>query len=376
MIESMDAAVGTLLDTLDRLGIADKTAIVFLSDNGGNMYNEIDGTTPTSNRPLRGGKASVYEGGIRVPCIVSWPGTVAPATRSDAIVQSSDFYPTFLDLLALKPQPDQKFDGISIVPALKGGALEREAIFTYFPHDPPVPDWVPPSVVVTQADWKLIRIFHGGDSGAHRWKLYNLRDDLGETTDLAAKEPERVKQMDARIEAFLKDTGAVVPIPNPKFDPATWKLEDEGKPGIRNAPKRKPAATADDTADPKLQGWRARNSTAVVKDGIVHLTADGADPFLGFGLSQTAGPATLKVRLRSQTGGPGKFESVGAGKDPAAAKSVAFTVAPGEWQELTVELPVKGPLGIVRLHLPATKQAVEIDWVEITAAGKPRRTTF
>jgi hypothetical protein len=128
--------------------------------------------------------------------------------------------------------------------------------------------------------------------------------------------------------------------------------------------------------DPKLQGWRARNSKAVVKDGIVHLTADGADPFLGFGLGQTAGPATLKVRLRSQAGGPGKFESIGAGKDPAAAKSVAFTVAPGEWQELTAELPIKGPLGIVRLHLPATRQAVEIDWIEITAAGKPRRTTF
>lgn len=376
MIESMDDAVGTLLDTLDRLGIADKTAIVFLSDNGGNMYNEIDGTTPTSNRPLRGGKASVYEGGIRVPCVVSWPGTVTPATRSDAIVQSSDFYPTFLDLLSLKPQAGQKFDGISIAPALKGGALEREAIFTYFPHDPPVPDWVPPSVVVTQGDWKLIRIFHGGDKGAHRWKLYNLRDDLGEMNDLAAKDPERVKQMDTLIEAFLKDTGAVVPIPNPKFDPATWKLEDEGKPAIRNAPKRKPAAAADDSADPKLQGWRARNSKAVVKDGIVHLTADGAGPFLGFSLGQTAGPATLKVRLRSQAGGPGRFESIGAGKDPAAAKSVAFTVAPGEWQELSVELPVNRPLGIVRLHLPATKQAVEIDWIEITAGGKPRRTTF
>ncbi len=376
MIESMDDAVGTLLDTLDRLGIADKTAIVFLSDNGGNMYNEVDGTTPTSNRPLRGGKASVYEGGIRVPCVVSWPGTVAPATRSDAIVQSSDFYPTFLDLLSLKPQAGQKFDGISIVPALKGGALEREAIFTYFPHDPPVPDWVPPAVVVTQGDWKLIRIFHGGDKGAHRWKLFNLRDDLGETNDLAAKDPERVKQLDALIEAFLKDTGAVVPIPNPKFDPATWKLEDEGKPAIRNATRRKPAAAAADKADPQLQGWRARNSTAVVKDGIVRLTADGADPFLGFGLGQTAGPATLKVRLRSPSGGPGKFESIGAGKDPAAARSVAFTVAPGEWQELTVELPVKGPLGIVRLHLPATQQAVEIDWIEITAGGKPRRTSF
>jgi arylsulfatase A-like enzyme len=376
MIESMDDAVGTLLDTLDRLGIADRTAIVFLSDNGGNMYNEIDGTTPTSNRPLRGGKASVYEGGIRVPCIVSWPGTVTPATRSDAIVQSGDFYPTILDLLDLGPQPDQKFDGISIVPALKGGALEREAIFTYFPHDPAVPDWLPPSVVVIQGDWKLIRIFHGGENGAHRWKLFNLRDDLGERNDLAAKDPERVKEMDALIEAFLKDTGAVVPIPNPKFDPATWKLEDEGKPAIRNAPKRQPAPAADDPTDRKLQGWRARNSRAVVKDGVVHLTADGANPFLGFGLGQTAGPATLKVRLRSEAGGPGKFESVGTGKDPAAAKSTAFTVAPGEWQELSVALPVKGPLGIVRLHLPATQQAVEIDWIEITAAGKTRRTTF
>lgn len=375
MIESMDDAVGTLLDTLDRLGIADKTAIVFFSDNGGNMYNEIDGTTPTSNRPLRGGKASLYEGGIRVPCIVSWPGIVAPATRSDAVIQSSDFYPTFLELLSLKPQPGQKFDGASIVPALKGGALEREAIFTYFPHDPPVPDWLPPSVVVTQGDWKLIRIFHGGDNGAHRWKLFNLRDDLGETNDRAGKDPERVKRLDALIDAFLKDTGAVVPIPNPKFDPATYKPEDEGKPAIRNAARRKPAA-ADTAADPKLRGWRARNSKAVVKDGIVHLTADGADPFLGFGLGNIAGPATLKVRLRSRTGGPGTFESVGSGKDPAAAKSVAFTVAPGDWHELATELPVKQPLGIVRLHLPATEGAVEIDWIEITAAGKAHRTDF
>ena len=372
MIESMDDAVGTLLDTLDRLGIADNTAIVFLSDNGGNMYNGIDGTTPTSNRPLRGGKASLYEGGIRVPCIVSWPGVAAPATRSDAVIQSSDFYPTILELLSLKPQPGQKFDGTSIVPALKGGALEREAIFTYFPHDPAVPDWLPPSVVVTQGDWKLIRIFHGGGNGAHRWKLFNLRDDLGETNDLAAREPERVRQLDALIEAFLKDTGAVVPVPNPKFDPTTYRAEDEGKPGIRRDPRLKP----DDSADPRLQGWRARNSTAVVKDGVVQLTAAGADPFLGFGLAQTPGPATLKVRLRSQAGGPGSFESIGNGNDPNAVKSTAFTVAPGDWQVLTVELPVNRPLGIVRLHLPATKKSVEIDWIEITAGGKARRTNF
>src|SRR5512140_1391795 len=108
MVESMDDAVGTLLDTLDRLGIAEHTMIVFFSDNGGNMYNEVDGTTPTNNRPLRGGKATVYEGGVREPCIVSYPGVVAAGSRSDAVIQSSDFYPTILDLLGLKPQPRQR----------------------------------------------------------------------------------------------------------------------------------------------------------------------------------------------------------------------------------------------------------------------------
>ncbi len=229
MVESMDDAVGTLLDTLDRLKIADRTMVVFFSDNGGNMYDEVDGTTPTSNAPLRGGKATLYEGGIRVPCIVDWPGHIAPGSRSDAVVQSSDFYPTLLDALGLKPSPDQRFDGISILPALRGEPLGREAIFTYFPHNPPVPEWLPPAVAVHRGDWKLVRIFHGGENGAHRWKLFNLREDLGETNDLAAKEPERVKAMDGLIEKFLTDTAAVVPLPNPAFDPAKYNPVSEGR---------------------------------------------------------------------------------------------------------------------------------------------------
>ena len=100
----MDDAIGTLLDTLERLKIADRTIVIFFSDNGGNMYNEIDGTTPTCNRPLRGGKASMFEGGVRVPCVVIWPGVVAGGTRSDALIQSSDFYPTLLEMLRLNFQ--------------------------------------------------------------------------------------------------------------------------------------------------------------------------------------------------------------------------------------------------------------------------------
>jgi len=204
MIESMDDAVGTLLDTLYRLGLTGKTLIIFTSDNGGNMYNDVDDTTPTSNAPLRGGKATLFEGGIRVPCVVSWPGIVTAGSRSDAVVQSSDFYPTLLDMLALQPQPGQRFDGISIAPALQGRAPDREAIFTYFPHGPSVPDWLPPAVTVHRGDWKLIRIFCGGDHGAHRWKLFNLADDLGEKNDLAASEPQRVKELEIQVNQHLQ----------------------------------------------------------------------------------------------------------------------------------------------------------------------------
>jgi len=229
MIESMDDAVGTLLDALDRLNLAENTILIFTSDNGGNMYNEVDGTTPTSNRPLRGGKATLFEGGTRVPGVIVWPGIAAAGSRSDAIIQSEDYFPTLLDGLALKPADGQRFDGKSILPALKGDALVGKAVFQYFPHSPGVPDWLPPSVSVHRGDWKLIRIFHGGEEGTHRHLLFNLRDDLGEKTNLAAEKPELVSELDGLIQAFLTETKAVVPVPNPAFDPSKHHPELEGK---------------------------------------------------------------------------------------------------------------------------------------------------
>jgi arylsulfatase A-like enzyme len=239
MVESMDDAVGTLLDAVDRLGIADKTAIVFISDNGGNMYNEVDGTTPTSNKPLRGGKATVYEGGVRVPCVISWPKVTQPASRSDALIATTDFYPTFIKLLGLQPQPGQIFDGIDISDALAGKPLAREALFTYFPHSPPVvPDHLPPAVTLTSSDWKLIRIFHEGDEGAHGYQLYNLKDDPGETKDLASARPDLVKSLDSQIGKFLTETKALVPKPNPRYNPQAPPTPPTGA----KKPKAKPKA--------------------------------------------------------------------------------------------------------------------------------------
>jgi hypothetical protein len=384
MVESMDDAVGTLLDALDRLGIATNTIIVFTSDNGGNMYNEVDGTTPTSNRPLRGGKATLFEGGTRVPCVIAWPGVTKSGVRSDAIIQSEDYYPTLLAGLGLKPAPDQRFDGISILPALNGGELVREATFQFFPHDPPVPDWLPPAVSMHSGDWKLIRIFHGGENGAHRHLLFNTRDDLSEKNNLAANEPDRVKAMDAQIEKFLADTKAVVPVPNPTFDPAKYHPEEEGvqkdkekpKPKSKAKAEAKPKAVAAGDDDPKLLGWKARSCTVTVADGIATVNGNGASPFLGFAAGKITAPATMKFRIRSESGGAGKVECLPAPTASDQAKSVAFQFAGGDWQEPTVELPADAAHGVVRLYLPAQKEAVQIDWIELKAGGQPRRWDF
>ncbi len=204
MVESMDDAVGTLIDTLDRLKLADNTIIIFTSDNGGNMYNEVEGELPTSNAPLRGGKASMFEGGTRVPCVIVWPGKTAADSSSDTLIQSEDYYPTLLDGLGLTPALNQQFDGTSILPAIDGTKLVRDAVFQYFPHDPPVPDWIPPSVSVHQDDWKLIRVFHAGQNGGHRYSLFDLGNDIGERNDLAKSNPEKVQRMDELITDFWR----------------------------------------------------------------------------------------------------------------------------------------------------------------------------
>jgi arylsulfatase A-like enzyme len=375
MIESMDDAIGTLLDTLDRLKLADRTIIIFTSDNGGNMYNEIDGTTPTSNAPLRGGKATMFEGGTRVPCVIAWPGLTKSGSRSDVPIQSEDYYPTLLAGLGLKPLPEQRFDGTNILPALKGGTLAREALFQYFPHNPGVPDWLPPSVSVHQGDWKLIRIFHGGEKGAHRHLLYNLHEDLGEKNNLAASEPARVRQMDTLIETFLSDTKAVVPIPNPAFDPAKYQPELEGKQQPKAKSKAAAKAPAKVENEDALQGWKARACTAKAKNGILTVTGTGEAPFLGVAAG-VSGPATVKLRIRPATAGSGKVEWLPSATAAASAKSVPITFTGSGWQEVSASINTEGPLGIVRLYLPAQKQPVELDWIEITSTGKPKRWDF
>jgi arylsulfatase A-like enzyme len=218
MVESLDHAVGRLLNTLDRLKLSQKTIIVFFSDNGGNMYSRVDGIPPTSNAPLRGGKATIYEGGTRVPCAVVWPGKTKPGSKTGALLSSTDWYPTLLEMMQIEKPSDVRFDGVSQVPSLLGRVGPRDSLVCFVPNYFPRPETIP-STYIRRSHWKLIR-FHGdGPGGADRFELFNLDDDIGESKNIADAHPDLVKTLNLEIANYLAKTEAAVPVPNPAYDP-------------------------------------------------------------------------------------------------------------------------------------------------------------
>lgn len=382
MLRSVDECFGRVLAKLDALGLAENTIVIFTSDNGGNVHSnsgEVAKTKkrktddpllrdwrkwagdkpPTNNTPLRDGKGRLYEGGTRVPLMVRWPGKIAPFTTSDAIVGCQDFYPTILDLAGLHMPPRQKIDGVSFAPVLRGtGTLPRDAYFIWFPH-------LVPGVSVRQGNWKLIRRFTerpGDYAGVH--ELFNLKDDLGETKNLAAQWPEKVKALDALIDAFVRDTGALYPKPNPAYKP--------------QAAKPQPAGTKTG-ADPAA-GLVPKFCKLTVADGAARVEADGRTPFLGTAQIKANGPITLKLRARSTKGGPGKVQWVTRDQTEflATGQTAAFTLpAGGEWQDITVDIPLTGDLRLLRLYLPADQSPVEIASIQYTGkTGKLKTWNF
>jgi arylsulfatase A-like enzyme len=199
MIESVDESVGRLLRKLDELKLADQTVVVFTSDNGG--YHEA-----TAQPPLRGAKSEPYEGGIRVPLLIRWPGKVKPGRVCDTPVISADFFPTFCRMANVRPDPKQPIDGVSLLPLLEEkGGLEREALFWHYPH---YNASSPPHGIVRQGVFKLIEFFEDG-----RVELYNLKTDLSEKENLASSQPERARAMQRLLSAWRKQVGAQMPVP-------------------------------------------------------------------------------------------------------------------------------------------------------------------
>jgi arylsulfatase A-like enzyme len=385
MVHSLDDAVGSLLDALDAEGIADDTVLVFYSDNGGNIHcglEETDAsgenyiTAITSNHPLRGGKGGIHDGGIRVPAVVVWPGVTEPGSRSDVRIQSTDLYPTILRMLNVERPKDHVIDGVDFAKALRGEGMDRGPMFTFAPGHGNTPHWLPPSMSVHDGDWKLIRTFHYGEDGNHDYRLYNLREDIGENNSLAADHPEKVKAMDRLIEDYIAEAQVVVPLPNPNFDPAKF---DPSKIGVQaGGLKMPPSKKASGKAGPaptvnkaSMLGWIAKGGDVSVQSDSLRIAAAGRQPFLANAKLRASGPVEVRLRIRTSTRGTGRLQWRTEDQKlfPATGQTTSFGVHGGDWQELSVPLAVEGRLVHLRLFPPVRKQPVEIDWIEITPTG-------
>jgi arylsulfatase A-like enzyme len=370
MLRCVDDSLGRVLDKLDELKLTDETLFIFFSDNGGNthswraddprlrnvtpkhpLYDTIQSyrkwagpEPPTNNAPLREGKGRIYEGGQRVPLMVRWPGEIEAGTTSEALVGAIDLYPTILDALDLEKPTDHVVDGMSFLPVLtKAGELKRDAYFTWFPH-------LIPAVSVRQGDWKLIRRFEPHPEYPDVRELYNLKEDLGETENLAKRMPGKVKELDALIDHFIEDSGALAPKPNPAYvEPKPLDL---------------------------ASGLVPKMCKIEVADGALRVEADGRTPFLGTAQVRHTGPLVMKLRARSAPGGSGKVQWKTADQEtfPQSDQAVAFELpGGGDWEEVRVDLPIQGKTSIVRLYLPAEDSRVEVESIEFVTANAEER---
>ncbi len=213
MVESVDESLGRVLETLETCGIADNTLVVFFADNGGLSVHEGKLTPATTNYPLRAGKGYLYEGGVREPMIVRWPGVTKPNSTCDTPVCSIDFLPTFRAIAApgVKAGP---VDGLDISPLLRREqkTLDRPALYWHYPHFSN--QGGRPGGAIRAGDWKLIEEYEYG-----KLELYNLRDDIGETKNLAEAEPKRARALHEQLVAWRAEVNATMPPPNPRYKP-------------------------------------------------------------------------------------------------------------------------------------------------------------
>ncbi len=340
MISTMDANIARVMAKLKELGLTENTLVIFTSDNGGNMYDEVDGTTPTNNAPLRNGKGNSYEGGVRVPFIAVWPGRIEPGSVDDTITSSIDVFPTLLQVAGLERDPAHPLDGESILPVLDGGDIPARPYFDYFPHNVVATENVA-GTSVRDGDWKLFRYFNDGPEQEDRFELYNLADDIGETKNLASSEPERVKRMDAMIDEHHADIGALVPFANPNYG------RDLGA------------------------GWVVTVDADLAPDGDVwRMTATGKDAGMETGdVPDVTGEVRLEFELKSNSSGDLQvfYRSTGKAAFKGEVTSVQMAHS-GEWEPVGATFNVNGQLRGLRIDPSQALGEIEIRNLRLVAA--------
>jgi arylsulfatase A-like enzyme len=209
MVAAVDDSVGAVLAKLDELGLAENTAVVFFSDNGG-LCTTGSRPGPTCNLPLRSGKGWLYEGGIREPMIIRAPGVAEPGSVCDTPVVSTDLAPTMLELAELPARPELHLDGVSLAPLLRGEETARRTFYWHYPHYHGS-SWKP-GAAVRDGDWKLIEFYH-----YDQVEIYNLADDPGERNNLVATHPDRVAELREKLRRWQEQMGARMPQLNPDY---------------------------------------------------------------------------------------------------------------------------------------------------------------
>lgn len=234
MIASVDESVGRVMQTLDELKLAENTVLIFTSDNGGVGGYAREGIMKsagdiTDNAPLRSGKGSLYEGGTRVPFIVRWPGVTKAGSSCDVPSIHVDVMPTLAEIAQAAPPANQPLDGESLAPLFRDPAasLKREAIYQHFPGylGAGADTWrTTPVSLIEVGDWKLMEFLEDG-----RLELYNLKDDIGESNNLAAKMPEKAKELHAKLQGWREAIKAPMPVKNTPSPDSAKKKKGKGK---------------------------------------------------------------------------------------------------------------------------------------------------
>jgi arylsulfatase A-like enzyme len=244
MLASLDESVGRILETLDKNGLTENTLVVFSSDNGGvGGYEGIglrDKKGITVNAPLKGGKGTFYEGGIRVPFIFRWKGTIAAGRTDETPIIGVDLYPTLVELTGADVPPDYALDGVSLAGLLRDerATIDRDAIFWHFPGylGAGADQWrTKPVGVIRRGDWKLMEWFEDG-----KLELYNLKDDLGETKNLIDTEPEKARELHDKLMAWRNSINANMPTENNdrgNSDPPKKKRKGRKRQAVKRAVK-------------------------------------------------------------------------------------------------------------------------------------------
>lgn len=247
LIENMDTAVGRVLRRLDELGLANNTIVCLTGDNGGVSSGD---SYSSSELPYRGGKGRQWEGGFRVPFYIRAPGVTRPGSICDTPAIGTDFYPTILQLAGLPLKPQQHVDGVSLVPLLKGDKIAPRPLFWHYPHYGN--QGGEPSSIIRKGDWKLIHYWED-----NRNELYHLPDDIGEQHDLAKQEAERTRQLWMELQAWLKETGAKIPQPNPKFTEAMAEQHQKDAQKLKVRLEKSHAAYLDPNWQPDPTWWKS-----------------------------------------------------------------------------------------------------------------------